>query len=194
MSEEMIKIIFDFIKEISWPLVVFIIFCQLKSEIKALINRIKNISAGGVTVNISDQQQEITQDKERNKKLAKEIAKYKNIQNKLLELQERTSKDKNIYELLYHFEKTYRLIFGSQLNILTFIFRSSSQKISKALTEAIYRRTIFVGTYPFDLFIGFLLNSQLIKYNDDDTYFLTQLGFLFLEFITINNLPLNKPF
>lgn len=91
-----------------------------------------------------------------------------------------------------HFEKTYRLIFGSQLRVLTLL--KNNPQVSREQIEAIYNTTIHVGVYSLDLFIGFLENSQLIKKNNDNTFSLNPLGSLFLDYLVANNMTLNKNF
>jgi hypothetical protein len=107
-------------------------------------------------------------------------------------LQEHTAKTKEAFQLGYHFEKTYRLIFGSQLSILTGIM--TSVKLPRSLAGEIYRKTQWrVHGYTFNDYMGFLVRSGLIAFNaTEDTYSLTPLGMVFMEYLANNKMPLYK--
>ncbi len=83
-----------------------------------------------------------------------------------------------------HFENVYHLIFQSQTDILQIINNQTENKLSKAILEAIHRRTVWIKTYAFENYIGFLVNNFLLTFNSEDqTYSITPLGILFLNYI-----------
>lgn len=185
----------EILRIMAWPSTVLLLAKLFKENIKALIDRVNSITAGPVAVTAGDQQKQAEFGDEKYKKLLKEVEGHKGIQKKLVELSDKIIQEKNVYFLAYHFEKTYRLIFGSQINLLNMIKNIPDKKMKKVLAEAVHRRTPLGRSYPFYDYTGFLINSYLISYNaSDDTYVLTDLGFLFLEYIKNNNLPQNKPF
>ena len=55
-------------------------------------------------------------------------------------------KDRDNILLLYHFERTYRLIFGSQLSLLKTI-ANNPEGITRPIAEAYHRRTMSVWMY-----------------------------------------------
>lgn len=100
--------------------------------------------------------------------------------------------DLNHIKALFHFERTYRLIFGSQINILLMLEKNT--KLSRAILEAVYGRTFWANTpYKFNEYMGFLVGNNLVNYDpSDDGYYLTELGRGFLQYLASNNIPLYK--
>ncbi len=192
--------IVDIIKAIAWPITVFLIVKKFENEVKALIDHIKiSFSFGDKKVDIThEKEEELKQEQESNpeqtrvKDLESENKKHSDIEKNLLELLDNTAKTKDALFLGYHFEKTYRLIFGSQLSILNLAYQHG--KITNALAEAIYRRTMWIKTYPFESYIGFLINSGLINQLDptDQSHDILPVGKAFVEYLNTNNMPLNK--
>ncbi len=183
----------EVLKIIIWPGIVLIVLKKFETEVKALIGRIQSVSAAGVTVNTANQQKEAIEDNEKIKNLAEEIKTQRDITTKLVELQENTKKSKDLFELLYHFEKSYRLIFGSQLDFLL-ILEGKANSISREIAEALYRRTQWATTgYPFESYIGFLENSYFVNFNQRiSIYEISPLGELFLGYLRQNNISLQK--
>lgn len=112
---------------------------------------------------------------------------YSEIINRL-----QTERDNNL--LIAHFERTYRVIFGSQINILEVAESIGSVIESRAL--AIYNSTVWAGgIYSFEKFMEFLTSiSKLLEFNaSEKTYTITPLGRLFLQYLRANGLPFSKP-
>lgn len=107
--------------------------------------------------------------------------------------------EKNQYLLFYHFERVYRLIFGSQIRILLSAEQNSDQ-ISLPLAIMFYRDSGWNEKgYDAGNYTMFLLNMGLFTYKsgkmpEDCFYILTLLGKSFLRYLRENDLPLNKPF
>ncbi|MCH8067632.1 MAG: hypothetical protein IIC69_03540 [Nanoarchaeota archaeon] len=106
---------------------------------------------------------------------------------------------KKQYLLFYHFERIYRLIFGSQLKIMLEAEQNEG-KISLLRTVMHYRtsgwaqRGYNVGDYTL-----FLVNLGLLTYTtaekqDDAFYTLTPLGRSFISYLRTNKISLDKPF
>ncbi|MGI6278896.1 MAG: hypothetical protein ACOYJ8_03790, partial [Patescibacteria group bacterium] len=133
-----------------------------------------------------------SQDKENEREirvnLAEEIKTQKRIQSKLVELQENTKKNADLNFLLYHFERTYRLIFGSQLEILDLLSKNKSLSFRFLLMK--YRATNWYPSYPFGSYIGFLVTSGLVVFDmgDNGSYSITPLGDLFLKYLRDNGI------
>ena len=197
---EWIKDFLELAKIIAWPLVVYLLFQKFQTEIRVLINEIKlSFSFGDKKLELShkkaealQQLQEESPNPSKIKELEEENKKHKDVQAKLLELQENTASDKNAFFLGYHFEKTYRLIFGSQLSILK--LANQYDKLIDDLALSIYKRTTWATSYPYNEYIGFLINSGLIGplNPSDQTYSILPVGKAFIGYLAANNLPLNK--
>lgn len=96
---------------------------------------------------------------------------------------------------LYHFERTYRLIFGSQIQILRVISNLPQKMANSVLLEAFYRRSGWAGsTYSFRNYMNFLETSFYVKYDPTtDCFVIESLGEEFLNYLTNNQIPENKP-
>jgi len=114
------------------------------------------------------------------------------------ELKIETAK-KNQYLLFYHFERVYRLIFGSQIRILLEA-EQNEDRISLPRAVMFYRdsgwneRGYDAGNYTL-----FLLNMGLLTYTTGKMpegcfYTLTPVGKSFLQYLRENGLSLDKPF
>lgn len=100
----------------------------------------------------------------------------------------------NNWFLQFHSERVYRLIFGSQIGILQWIEIQAEKGVSKAEIEAAYATNPISSIYPFESYIGFLINNGLIRYDPTTiAYFLLPVGKFFLLYIAGNGLPTNKP-
>lgn len=183
----------DVIGNLAWPIAILIIIYWLRQEIKDLLRRLTNFKAAGVSVDaVPSKQSGERKYKQKSKELAKMVSEKEGVVKKLLQIQDETKKNKDYYEILYHFEKTYRLIFGSQLNILRIL---KNGPIADSLFQSIHRRTPLADVYSFNNYMNFLLNSYLIKKRPaDNKYELTLLGFYFLQYLEKNKIPLNKSF
>lgn len=92
----------------------------------------------------------------------------------------------------FHFERTYRLIFGSQLLLLKALKSSPTFSMGTPLLEAIHRRSK-ENDLDFQSYIGFLENSTLIGFNpSENSYYLTILGNEFLDYLAQNGI-FDKP-
>ncbi len=186
----------DIIKTIIPFAVVFLIFWLFRKELRVLIKSGGwKFSAPGVSVETAQKQQKTSvKEKREIEALNKELETTKKAQEKLQELQEYTARDKDTYFLGYHFEKTYRIIFPSQMLILTTI--QSFGEISKPLAESIFRRTIWSSSLniPLEHFTGFLINVGLmVEDKQGNKFLLTPLGNLFLLYLTVNSIPNKLP-
>lgn len=129
----------------------------------------------------------------------KTLAEISNIVQKFGERLNVEAATKNQYLLFYHFERVYRLIFGSQIKILLEAEKNGG-RISLPLAIMYYRasgwneRGYDVGNYTV-----FLTNMELFTYKtgkmpEDCYYELTPVGQAFLQYLRENKIPLEKPF
>lgn len=96
--------------------------------------------------------------------------------------------------LMWHAEKVYRLIFGSQLGILQSLALSEPQGVTKFQVEQWYSKNPISANYPFENYIGFLKDNQLITFDSSlTTLHITPVGKYFLDYIEKNNIPPVRP-
>lgn len=173
------------------------LFCIFKNELSALIkNGGWKVSAPGVAIEAAQKQQTKipgTKEKKEIEILNTELETTKDREKKLRELQDYTSRDKETYYLGYHFEKTYRLIFPSQMVILNAL-KNINAEITDDFAKSIFPNTIWAQQYnvTYDQFIGFLIFSGLIEYNNNKMK-LSPLGRTFMDYLKNNNIHLKIP-
>ena len=126
------------------------------------------------------------------KELSQEVESWRNKGKEMEQLLTETNKTAWQWQLLYFFEFIYRLIFGSQINLLYAL--KNNNLLSKEILEAMHRRSLSKD-YPFDLYINFLENNNLILFNSSSgLYTITPLGLAFLDYLEKNQISLNKLF
>lgn len=194
---EISRIIVDLFKTIIPFVVIFFIIGMFKEEIKKLIHSGGlRVSAPGFSLETVQPQQEKVGTKEQKEiqELNSELQTAKQMQQKLRELQEYTVRDKDTLFLRYHFERTYRLIFPSQMKILE-VMSNSNNEITEDLTNAFFRRTIWAQKFNISIkqLDNFLIQSGLVFYDSSGRKFtLAPVGKAFLEYIKKENIP-SKP-
>jgi hypothetical protein len=192
------RIIVDLLKTVIPFATVLIIFHIFKKEIKTVIkNGGFKISAPGLSVETLQKQQEKISPKEKKEieELNDALKNANQIEHRLNELQEYTARDKDTFFLGYHFEKTYRLIFPTQMAILN-LMKNHNGEIDEVLADAIFRRTIWAQNFnvSFPQFVGFLIQAGLIFYDETNKKFtLAPVGNAFWEYIKNENMPLKLP-
>ncbi len=188
----------DLIKTVLPYLAIGAIFWYFRKELKNLINNgAVKVSAPGFSLETAHQQKGKISSKEKKeiKALNTELENTKKAKQALEELQKDTATNKNVFYLGYHFEKTYRIIFPSQMAILVFM-NSHSGEMQDVLAKASFTRTIWSQNFGmrYEQFIGFLINSGLVAYSDGLTkLLLTPLGRTFLQYINDNKIPTKLP-
>lgn len=130
------------------------------------------------------------------KKRLEEIEKLAKNSDELLKAETLKS---NQFLLFYHFERVYRLIFGSQIKILLDA-ENNGGKIDLMSAILIYKMSGWdLRGYDAGNYTKFLLDMGLVAYTtgarqEDCFYTLTQVGKMFLQYLRENNITTNKPF
>jgi hypothetical protein len=196
---EIARIVLDFLKSIFPFGLLFLLFLIFKKEVSTLIkNGGLKVTAPGVSIETLQKQQVNVSQKERKeiKSLNIELKTAQQREQKLKELQEYTNRDKDTFFLGYHFEKTYRLIFPSQMVILDIINNSAEKEISNAVAQSFFRRTVWAIQFQvnYNQFMGFLVQSGLVSYDaDKESFLITHLGTTFWQYLKTNNMHLKMP-
>lgn len=192
------RVVVDLLKSVVPFGTLFLIFWVFKNEIKELIkNGGLKVTTPGLSLETLNKQSGKIGVKEKKKIeiLNSELETSKEREQKLKELQEYTAREKDTFFLGYHFEKTYRLIFPSQMLIISSM-KSFQDEMSDDLARSIYRRTIWATQFntPYEQFIGFLIQTGFVVYDQQSNkLMLTPLGKTFLEYLQNNNIPLKLP-
>lgn len=125
---------------------------------------------------------------------SKKIQTLEQREGELKEMLNLTVKTREDYEVLYHFEKTYRIIFNSQLQFVQYVQSLKDSKVKFGQALLFYENNLNINAkkiISFNSFTSFLINSYLIKYQSTE-YILTPLGNLFVEYLKNNSIPLTK--
>lgn len=99
---------------------------------------------------------------------------------------------------LYHFERIYNTIFGSQITILNRL-NQNNDGISTQLTKEYYENYVqqqfkdVFENYSFEKYIGFMIGNNLI-FQDGDVFKITQFGIDFLILMIQQSKTDNRPF
>jgi hypothetical protein len=186
------KLLLEYVRVLVWPGVVSLsLFVFFKENLINLINRIKDLEVFGVKVSANQQKIEIPPQSE--------VEDYKSIANdyktKIDELGSSNEKIKQELintQIYLDFERIYRLIFGSQIDILKSLRMAgiigeptSNLIFSFVVTQRMYS---LLSSWSFTQYISFLSSSNLITFKDDK-YFITEKGNGFLTYIEFLNLP-----
>ncbi len=190
------ELILKFINVLAWPVTVVVILYFLKSEIKGLINRIIGGKLpGGVEFNSPLNQEKPNTDIPKD---ILELVNTKDVSKKNNVINSETQLVKELETALF-FERTYRIIFGSQMKLLEEL---RIRGITGAIYEdiaAYYQQTRAqwptLNSNPLESYLGFLTQSGLIEEMSGEQqrkYKITSKGVDFLEYIEKLNYPKNK--
>lgn len=214
------KTTLEVMKIVIWPIVVIICFLALKKTIIDLINRINKIGYGNLAAETSPQQNK-NQDKtllEKSKLVEKNDIVEKTLGlfspetlDKAIEMIDNESKVNEIKDvndkaevlhkysqalyLIITFERTYNLLFGSQLYIIQRVNTTTSEtKTSlKRFYDDVHKLyPEFYETYSYDDYFAYLIKSNLIILLDNDSCQITFLGKDLLKYLVETGQPLNK--
>lgn len=190
--------VFNFIENSFWPIIALIFIFLFKGQISTLISKgIVIILPGGQEVRLNQdtpsQQSAETQPKKTEIKDYELIEdQYKEETKKLGEDVEKLKTELVNTQIFLDFERIYRVIFGSQVNLL-------KRLRSISLLGELNRDTIFFfvvnqrifpvfSSWTFDQYLNFLLVNGLIYFNNE-RYFITDKGQAFLAYTEFLNLP-----
>ncbi len=191
-----VELVVESISRLALPCVILIIFLSLRNEIKMLINRINAIKWPGVVELRAEQQKPSEEIPSIGDNLKKDkVAKLERVD---------TSKNDLINQLAslqvaLHFERTYNLIFGSQIRLLEGLERLGSSGENYENMAATYQNeqaTYAIShSYPLRNYLGFLENAGLVKIISNANrrkVSITPMGVDFLEYIRTMRYPV-KP-
>lgn len=207
---QVLTIVFDVIKQLVWPLVVITLVYWFRSEIRVLIPKLKRAGPEGVEFESTERQQAASVSPPGELKQLPGISRTPAIErvervlraNINQQYPHATEREDHLTRflaeahLVAHFERTYRIIFGSQIDGLKILnqrgdvpeneAREFFQQVQQKYPE-VYR------TYGYDDWLGFLLRRDLIERRNGNIV-LTDIGRDFLLYMTTCGLFENKPF
>jgi hypothetical protein len=95
------------------------------------------------------------------------------------------------WSISFVFERTYRLIFGTQLQLLQ---QANAFPVSNEAAQALHEKSAAAGNkQTFDQWVNYMISNSLLIRNNDGSFRSTPLNKQFLLFITIEGYPTNKP-
>lgn len=190
--------VFNFLQLSFWPIVALVILFLFKNQIATLIEKgIVIMLPGGqeVRVGLPAPQQEPTQKNPEPKNIEdfKDITKpYENEISKLGEDREKLRTELLNIQIYLDFERIYRVIFGSQIELLKRLRTLSpmSEPAKDTIFFFVLNQRLFptLVNWTFGQYMAFVLNTGLIVQNND-SYFITDRGRAFLAYIELMNFP-----
>jgi hypothetical protein len=196
------KIIY-FLKISWWPLVTVFTIFLFKDNIAKLIDELSELDIFGNKAKRGNQppSQEKSLDK------TEDIKKDKEIYEQSQEIIKTLSNDVNILknqlankEIELDFERIYNVIYGSQINILTYLNDSNAtinlNQINKYYKDVQKNQHPFLNNIDMSQYLSFLtIISRLLESVELDNYRIAAKGKAFLKYIKeIRQYNLNKPF
>lgn len=211
--------IMELCKILIWPLVTIIIVFILRKTIINLINRINKIGFGGIAAEASRQKEEIDRVlpeqgqkiSGKNELVEKGLGIYSEYtlerasvvvdeESKVQTFDRSEDKINILYKysqalyLLLNFERTYNTIFGSQLYLLERVntHTESKESLKNFYDIAVKSYPEFYANYPYEQYLNFLINRDLIIFDENGNCSITWLGRDFLKFLVETGRTINK--
>lgn len=102
-----------------------------------------------------------------------------------------------VASVFLHYERVYRLIFGTQIQMLHLLNTRGENGATEnelAAYWAEHKRVSPIDT-PFDAYLSFVLTNDLVCFDEaDERYKITQQGSSFLQYLVANGISLQKPY
>lgn len=183
------NVILEYLKVIlNWPLIIFIIvfimFKWFREPISVMLRNVRNITTpyGSIAVDPGAQREEI--------KTSNDYSSESDIRNFVKNNPEKVIHDYMQLFNSYRYERSFNLIYGSQVNLLNYLSRKSDKRENYIKLYDFYLQYAGKGgleTYQFADYMGFLLDAQFIKNitesNGAITVEITPIGLNFLTYI-----------
>ena len=197
------RLALDYLDVVIWPLlvaaVVWLLVTKFRAEFAALIGRIKSLSSPLGTVQMTEQQTAEPEGIPAVVAFLSNILARKEeeiVQHKLVTTNVAVELER--YRLGYFFERTYRVIYGTQINLLRYLSYTggaSADELSHFNEEhlRLMRAAWPAYNYAPASYLGFLQSSSLITVQDGK-YSITELGRSFLQWMAAEVLYPAKAF
>ena len=196
-----------------WPIatIILVVFFILlfKKPIARLIDRTERVSKHGIQTGSTQEQQ--------NKKAVSKVDEFLKLHDNqlLIEMEERIQTHlnslhpqdaaerekfltRNFFALVitWSFDRTYDMIYGSQINALSYLNdnRNSAitiEHIRPFYNEAVSKFPMFYSNYTLEGWLGFLVSSILLQRNGNDIG-ITIRGKEFLKYLVEQGRPIHK--
>lgn len=192
ISSGNMQMFISLVSVIIWPFVVIFLVKVFEQELRFFIGRLNKITTPGGMQFEAQNQVEIDSNKII-KSLTIELEDRKNIVAYLTSIIEGIRRSKEDYQLLYFLERTYRLLFGAQISLVNLSNNEFGSEL--ILAESVYNSSSYskLPNQNSEMFVSYLINSGLILFDSSiNKYKATALGSAFIEYLKINNIPLNK--
>lgn len=189
---------------LTWPVLALIGIMVFRKEVKALLLRTTEV--GGILKAPLAKSQIASSEREPNELLARLTGPLVQERRQLIEeeckKQNVLSRDEFLLHhlavalIFFEFERTYRLIFGSQLRLLQAL--NSTPSLESAEINTFYflpakqTQSDFYGNYTFDQWLAFLTDTGLVE-GKESKVFITIKGKEFLKHLVQFSYPTEKP-
>lgn len=212
MSYHFLKIILEFISNITWPIVGFSIVFIFRNELKIFLTKIKSVALGGTTFNTI---QEGQQDSSVSTMAVPESMKMEvssetiAMANEILEIEsevEMLNNDTEKYIRLKQysgllivsnlFRDIYYIIYGSQIKLLLYLNSNGSNtkdSLKRFYDTAVAEYSFMYDNYSYEEYCQWLINKQLIIVTGENVQ-ITTTGRDFLKFLIKYGYQIDKAY
>lgn len=191
-------------EKIAWPLVVMIGLVLFRKQIAWFIERIEKVGKDGIQMtSAKDQEAALTKVSANSENILKPYVNPLLIEQANILKRELDSKNINPSEreeillnalasnqIVLVFERTYHLIFGSQISLLQRL-NSGEIEFKQVFEQAKSKYPQLYSGYTLEEWLGFLISSFLIR-NDNGKIGITVRGKEFLKYLIDQNYTLQK--
>lgn len=219
MNYHYFDLVLNFLSAISWPIVCLIIASFFKKPISIFLKRVKKISYGDAVFesgrkkqkddkseidlatkgdDFSSIDQTISKFSDVGQKYALEIVEAETKISEIVDSQlkyERLLKYSQLLLMIKFFERTYRLIYGSQIRLLHKLNYSpeKSQDVKYLYDNAANYFPETYKDYPYEDYLKFLVTEGLITKDENEGILsITDVGKDFLRYLVESNSSLEK--
>lgn len=210
------KLFLDFLSSVSWPILIMLIIIFFEEQIRYLIKNVKKVNAGGGSIEINNLQQKQDEgsslDTETlavpiNNPLVDYLNMYtessRDIVKSSIEREASITLEPSLENfeglstytiLLYiekHFQNLYRLIYGSQIEILYKLETNNNEtkdSIKYIYDNAVAKLPDFYKDYSYGQYLQFMEKYAVIYIAENNNIVITDQGLDFLTFIERCNL------
>jgi len=198
------SLILDFVRALIWPAVAVATLMLFRHQIKSLLDRLSSARWGNVHAEFQQQAELPSHDVEppveaSDDLFADESAAVAEIYSRELEKQreivEKLVEENAGWRTAYHFERTYNLIFGSQLRLLAHLAERADAGVGLPTIYGFYASGFPGGPMDrFQPYVDFLKVSGLVEETPANHFRITALGVRFLQYLGEMKYPQLKPF
>jgi len=199
-----VEVLLGYTQVLVWPLVIVGLVWMLRRQIRSLLDRLSSAKWGPVQADFQQQLEAHSEEPGPPVEVSGDALQQEYDDWQEAYSQEIAERDAAIQKLVeenagwrtaYHFERTYNLIFGSQIRLLEYLAGRGDAGADLRGVYAFYAGAHFVPEgYPFQSYMGFLKTQGVVEESPPNGYRITELGVRFIVYLNESKHNKLKPF